>query len=406
MSFILKLYPRILNRYLLRSFITPFLTGVLFFTFIHLLFYLKEAIKAAVEKGIPFNLIFDLLINSTGWTISITIPMSILFAVIISISGLNADTEITAMRAGGVSYYKIFNPLLYFGLLITILLIWFNFEINPNCFSKMRTAMSNIYQYDPIAILEKGQFTTLDKTEKLERHVYIEDIEKNKDNEILKNIQIRTTEKGNDKIYRLTQLIIARKGIKIQKKDESKENIRALRLYEGYIFLRDKESQTFQRIDFHKGSIDINIYELPAEYNEDNNDIQNLQSKKYNELISIIQLDKEKDIKMNVENKKIKKNDKSQVRKAKLELHKRIALSFAALTFIYLGFPIGITNKRSGKGIGLGISIVFIFLYYILFLGADSIIEKFEFIPTFVAAWSANIFNIIIGFFFYRNRIY
>ncbi|MDH5720397.1 MAG: LptF/LptG family permease [Spirochaetia bacterium] len=393
-----RLYPTILNRYILRTFFHPFLIGFIFFTFIHLLFYLKEAIKAAVEKGIPTNLIFDLLLNSMGWTLSITVPMSTLFAVIIAIGGMNSDSELTAIRAGGIAYSRIFRPFVFLGIFMTIVMLWFNLQLNPYCFGNMRSAMSAIFRYDPIAILEPGQFTTLDKTANLERHIYIESITKDKktEQETLRNIQIRTTKKGKDKIFRLSQLIIAGKGQKIIKEASGKE-VKALRLYEGYIFLQDSDSKNFQRINFHKGSMDINILE-PEDYKE-HNDIKNIQAMNLSELLH--EITKLKKIAL-----KNKRKDENGVRKAYLELHKRIALSFAAFSFMYLGFPLSITHRRSGKGMGLGISIIFIFLYYILFLGADSIIVKFNNLPVFIAAWAANFVNILIGLYFFKKKIY
>ncbi len=384
----MKFVPTIISRYLIRSFIPPFLAALLFFTFIILIFYLKEIIKSAVEKGVPVDMVMSLFSYSMGWTLGLTVPMATLMAVIMTIGGLNADSEVIAMRAGGITYGRIMRPFLAFGVLVTVFLIWFNQSIIPLCIKQMKVITLQILNHDPIAIIEPGQFTKLDKTENSERHIYIETVQpgtKDAPARML-NIQIRKTEKV-DKYFQVTELIVAPEGIKIKKKLPDGNFVKALRLFKGYIFTQNRADKTFQRIDFSKGKLDLNL-QTPEEgkVTLNKNDKQSLpQSVLVNQIATLRG------------SPKLTAGQKKTLLELRLEYHKRIALPFAVLSLLVLGFPLGIVNKRSGKGMGFGISIVFIFVYYVVFLSSDAMAVQYEILPPLIAAWMGNLIISLIG---------
>ena len=47
-----------------------------------------------------------------------------------------------------------------------------------------------------------------------------------------------------------------------------------------------------------------------------------------------------------------------------MEYHKKIAIPFACVLFVFLGTPFAVTRGRSGKGLGLGAGVLIIFFYY------------------------------------------
>ena len=56
-------------------------------------------------KQVPFHLIVRLILHATSWTFSYIIPISTLFSVIIAVGDLNQKSEITAMRAVGITFF-------------------------------------------------------------------------------------------------------------------------------------------------------------------------------------------------------------------------------------------------------------------------------------------------------------
>ncbi len=118
--------PTIISVHIFQTFIWPFFVGLFFFTFTILVFYLKNLITRIIEKGMDISYLLELIAYSSTWTFGFTIPMSTLLAIIIAMGGLNGDSEIIAMRAGGITYPRIFRPFFIFGVFITIFLLWLN----------------------------------------------------------------------------------------------------------------------------------------------------------------------------------------------------------------------------------------------------------------------------------------
>jgi LPS export ABC transporter permease LptG/LPS export ABC transporter permease LptF len=103
---------RILDRYILKEVAPSFLLGIGVFTFVLLLNEIlrlaqrlvTQSATAAETAGILFNLLPSVL--------CLTIPMGFLLGVLIALGRLSADSEIVAMRASGVSQYRLLVPIL------------------------------------------------------------------------------------------------------------------------------------------------------------------------------------------------------------------------------------------------------------------------------------------------------
>ncbi len=346
-------------------------------------------IKASVEKGVPFDLVLQLLFYFTGWNLGLTLSISALTSIIIVIGQLNDQSEITAMRAGGITFFSMFRPFFIIGFFLTVLLSLQTQILLPYCFRNMSKLIEKIYNYNPISLLETGQFLTLSNTNKSRRSIFIEKKEVIDDQEVFKNIQIKKINyyPGYTKV---AQLIIAKKGIQIQKKGADQKMARFLRLYNGYALSREKNENEFQKIDFINGTFDVHI----------------MNSEKFKDQIkrSGIQGMSNDDLLRNYNDLMQQGKDISSALQYLIEYHKRIALSFSAFIFLFLGFSAAIVNQRSGKGIGLGLSILFIFLYYILFLSADIMVIKLNILPVIPAAWTANIVFLLLGFIYYHKK--
>ncbi|MDH4200002.1 MAG: LptF/LptG family permease [Spirochaetia bacterium] len=388
----------ILTRYLIKSFIVPFLIGEIFFSFVILLFNLRQLIQAALEKGIEAGMLMKLSLFSMGWTLGMTIPMSALLAIILTIGALNTDQEIIVMRAGGIAYFRIFRPYLVFGFIMAGILLWYQMDVVPYCMRMVGVMGDRIANYNPTALIEAGQFTALDEQKSGARHIYVDSITTDniEKTTILKGIQIRKVEnKGGTN--KLTELVFAERGEKILKNIENRENnsggeqVRALRLYNGFIYIPDSGSKGFEKIDFKDdGYMDINMRE----------NFSRLESAKAE--ISIFEmtvtqlLDKMDALEDTVANK-------DAIIHIKTEFYKRTALPFAALILILCGFPLGIINKRSGKGAGFGQAIILIFVYFSFYLSADAIGVHTSLGPV-LSAWIGNIVVFVFGISLYIIR--
>src|SRR5579875_3258975 len=98
----MNLRPRILTRYILREIIGYALLGGLLFTFVLLIRYLLPLLELFV-RGVasPLDLLrlFSYLLPNF---LTLTLPMAVLIGILLGLSRLAADSEITAMRASGI----------------------------------------------------------------------------------------------------------------------------------------------------------------------------------------------------------------------------------------------------------------------------------------------------------------
>ncbi|HRP68438.1 MAG TPA: LptF/LptG family permease [Turneriella sp.] len=366
----------ILDRYLLKQFLPSLSVACVFFTFIILIFFLKETIRHAVEKNLDVWVILELCWYALGWTLTLTIPMAFLLSTILVVGALNADSEIIALRAGGITYPRILRPFLFVAMAASIFLVWFSNFVVPRFADNMENVRKFILTTDPIAAIQPGQFVNLDRNESFVRKIYIERAVKDEvgNGETFKNIQVRKIASIGG-IRRLSELIIAQEGRKILKKTIQGNWIKALRLTKGYLFATSSDG-TFQRIDFSNGMLDLNIQERSQVRQMKR--IDDMRTLTLPELINSYEITKDYP------------NAKKLILKADLELHKRFALSLSTILFVLMGFPLAVVNRRSGKGMGLGISVVFIFGYFAIFLSAEMVSVDRTLLSPFVAAHAAN----------------
>ena len=387
--------PAIISRYIFKHFVSPFAVASMFFTFIIMVFYLKEIIRLAIQKSIPFSIVGKLVYYSTGWTLAMTLPMAALMAVIMAVGGMNADSEIIAMRAGGITYPRIFRPYLWFGAFMTLGMFWYNHVIIPDCFAEMRKLTNHILSADPTMVISENQFTMLDDGDDAKRIIFVEKMEKRgkEKSTLLHNVQIRTMSKMENGIFKVSETILARNGIKVVKNYPDGRYQKALRLYKGYVVTSNSDQTTSQRIDFQEGHMDLHLTDDDAFKGKlGNDDFGAFTTGKLFDRISEISAQSEDDL------------QKDLLARAKIEMHKRFALPFATMVFLFLGFPLGIANRRSGKGMGFGLSIAFIFMYFALFLFANTIGGAKGFLSPFFAVWLGNIVTFLTGAYIFVKR--
>ena len=88
----------------------PFLLGLLVFTFIFIIQPLLDYAEKLVAEGVSVQLVVGLIGLLIPQALAITIPMSLLLALLIAFGRLSADREFVAMQACGVSLRRLLRP--------------------------------------------------------------------------------------------------------------------------------------------------------------------------------------------------------------------------------------------------------------------------------------------------------
>ena len=117
---------RLLDRYVLTELLYPFVFGIAAFSSIFIASTMLFRItKYVTQYGASLESVARLFVYSLPEVINYTFPMSMLLAALMALGKLSGSSEITAMKAGGVSYYRIVTPVLIVGFLVSMFsLVW------------------------------------------------------------------------------------------------------------------------------------------------------------------------------------------------------------------------------------------------------------------------------------------
>lgn len=148
----------IVARYILREHVGPFLFSITIITSMLVLNFVLQAMRYIIGKGIGLDVIAEFIVYNLAWIMVLVVPMSVLVAAIMAFGRLASDNEITALKAGGISFYRLITPVLLVAAVLTYGLIEFNDKVLPVANHKARVLKKNIQTKRPTLTLQPGVF--------------------------------------------------------------------------------------------------------------------------------------------------------------------------------------------------------------------------------------------------------
>lgn len=122
----------VLDRYVLQELLKPFLFGVGIFSAVGVsagsLFTLLQQVTST---QLPLEIALKILMLQVPRFVSFALPMAILLATLLCLARLSSDRELTALRACGVSFYRLLVPILVFCLSVMGLMFFLNQDLVP-----------------------------------------------------------------------------------------------------------------------------------------------------------------------------------------------------------------------------------------------------------------------------------
>ena len=139
----------LLARYLLRQLVAPFCFALAALTSLMLLNQIAKRFGALIGKGLPWTVIAEVFVLSLPFILAMTLPMAVLVAVLYTFSHLAADSEVTALRASGVSVPRILFPVLVWGLCMAAVNFAFVDQVLPRSNARLRALLIDIGRKKP-----------------------------------------------------------------------------------------------------------------------------------------------------------------------------------------------------------------------------------------------------------------
>lgn len=351
---------RILTRYILNEFLRPFFLGVAAFASLLIISELFYQRVKWVDMGTPLLVCAEYLFWRTPEWLIQTLPVAVLLATLFSLGGLVRHNELTAMKASGISLYRILSPLLVFCLFLVMGSLLFSEVIVPYANQRVdyiynvkvkHRKIRNYQQQDNLVIAgEQGRMYTikhLDGEKKLMKEVSVDQFDKN--SALINQIYAK-------KVVWKDDYWIFYDGIVRQFYQNEKGTIREEKFKERVIYLPERLDHFFRK------------QKKPGEMN-------------YFELKNYIA--------------KLTKNGIPAIRE-KVALHSKISFPFSSFIILLIGIPFALQTSKSGKVKGFAFSLLICFFYWQMFSVGKAIGEN-HVLPPVLAAWFANIIFGILG---------
>lgn len=267
----------IIERYVFREILQPFFTALLFWTSLFVSMVLKDVIGDLFGKGIEWYKILLYLVYLIGEKVTQTVPMACLFAGILAAGRLSGDSEITAMRASGVSFPRIYSVFLFFGFLSMLVVGMINLYWGPISAREREDFEEWLKTYHSLTLAKPGKFLgsgSMDGVSDSGQDIYVREREGQQlrgvhiriwNNEVkpipgqpqetirVKNVNIPI---GDGVI---TQIIQAEKGRILRRVNEDGTEETLLRLEDGYVIDTKKDQSKLTVTDFRDGFMDYVI---------------------------------------------------------------------------------------------------------------------------------------------------
>ncbi len=360
---------KIINRYVVREMVGPTFLGFAFYTFILLMRELFDAAELIIRRSLPLTEVLVILGLSLPHIVVLTLPMALLFGILIAIGRLSSDSEIVAMRAVGISTNIIYRPVLLFSgffFILNLLLINVLTPLgNEALVRKTREIASSAIQ----AQIQPRVF--YDEIEDLV--VYVDDVD-----------PATNDWKG---VFLSSQTDPGRQDIVLADTGEIERTENG----ELWLQLRNAVNHQYNPSDpdsYHVSQQKVQEISLMQEEPL----VVTSDSKSYSEMTipELREVSRRQDL---------LPMDRRAIR---AEIHKKIAIPFACIAFGIVALPLGITNRRGGRSSGVSVSIGIILLYYIVLSNGEDLARSGT-LPPWLGIWLANIILVIGGILLLRR---
>ena len=367
---------RLLSRAIFREVALSAFLGTILFTFVLFLQRVGRFFEILIRASAPPATVAHLFLLAIPFTITFAVPMGLLVGVLISLSRMSTDGEITAMRAAGMPSRRVIPPVMTCAVFASLVAAASSLWLTPYATwqtSKMLNELAaasltsgiqpRVFDENfPNRIIYIGDIIPGALTQW--RNVFIADVTPAEE-------QKKTDHERGDG----PQITVASNAIAIPEANRMPPSIQ-LSLQNGVGYDVGKDIADYYATAFSKVE---KILEATKP--------SDAPVRGYPEL-DTIPLYREA-----YHNPKL---DHDQVIQARVELHQRLALPPACLLLALIGIPLGASSRKGGKSSAFVVTVALAFVYWIGLLAANGL-AKDQRLPVPVAMWLPNSIFAIVG---------
>jgi len=359
-----------IQTYIAREVVVNFLLSLTLFTFIVLLSRLLKLTDLVIGSGVSLGSVARLFLAMMPSFMLITMPLSFLLAVLLTFARMSADSEIVAMKACGISLYKMAHPVFILALFVCGATVYLSAHAEPTGRRTMRDIAINVAM-DKASSAVKAQVFN-DEFPGLT--IFADTVFK--DTNQLEGVFISDT-----RLDARQTIITATSGKLVTDKTN---NSLLLHLKDGAIHRDADNAQNggLQIINF--STYDINIA-MENSASQASGDAQRPK------LLTLFQL-------FDSLQENPGPQEQQEQRELRAEIHERMIMPFSPILFSLIAIPLGISSHRSNKGAGFTLSLT-VFMIYYMFLSIAKTLAIEQGWPVSVTMWTPSIGFALCGAF-------
>ena len=324
----------IINRYLQREIVLPFFYALVVLVFILLLGQLFKIVNMVVSEGVQVWDVVRLVLALIPKILTMALPISFFFAVLVGLGRMVGDGEIMALKAAGVSPYNLFKPILQLALACTFMTMLVSAWLAPWGMRQVRQVTFEILQ-EKVTLALRSQSLNLAFPGMA---IYMGKI--NRETGRLGEVFIEDRRHGDQ-----PQTITALEGVIVG--DRASSTL-LLQLENGTIHEYDPSQESYRVTDFSQYRINFDISDLLGKEGE---------VKLKNKALSNSAL---------LQKIALRKSEGGDTFGAQSTLYERFTQPFSCLAFALLGLALSLVPVRSGARFqGFVFGLIFILAYYL-----------------------------------------
>jgi len=395
---------KILTRYIFKEMLGPTVLGFAFYTFIILMKNLFDFAGMIIKRSLPASTVARLLFLSLPHIIVLTVPMSLLFGILIAVGRLSSDSEIIAMRALGISTRTIYRPVFLFSFLMFLVNLYLMNFVLPRGNAEFAALRSEIFTSQIEKELKPRVF--YDEYENLT--IYVNDVDP-------KTLQWKGVFVADSRTADETRTgtsaapVTIAQQIQTAQRDAAQPQSILPQRSSNKIIVADSGNLSIlkpsNQVWLNLKTAETHLWDpkKPDHYDLNSNGVQRMRlPDKYGDSNAGFQRSlREMSFRELMEQARWAQyshdpDARETYWAAKVEMNKMFAIPFACIVFGILGLPLGITNRRGGKSSGFSLSIAIILIYYVLINNGEHLADTGKISPA-VAMWAPNLVLLAIG---------
>ena len=428
----------ILVRYVLKELIAPFLASLFGITFLFVVDFLVKILDNVLSKGLPASTVLEIFALNLAWMLSLSIPMAVLVASLMTFGRMSGDQEITAVKAAGISPLSLMRPVLIVALLLSVLMVVFNNWVLPEANHRSVELMNAVSRKKPHVFIDAGRLITqfpgvqlwvnrIDPVSGTLYGIQIFEMEKKGAPRIVyaDSASMDYVDNGATLMLRL------RSGETHLVDPDDVDNYFRIRFFSQDLAMQNVDDRLERRSRSYRSDREMPVemmWDVVTDARE-KYDTAAVQAKtrrlstlaRLRDLVvsdSILPKDAA-GVPMSIDSvqfvqalRKVRVQETAALRTTErawgrmenelkraaqymVEIHKKFSTAFACFVFILIGAPLGIMARKGGIGTGILYSLAFFVIYWICLIGGENLADRLVVSPE-LAMW---ISNIIIGVF-------